>query len=285
MKYIISVIILFLLYFHFGCSSSAPEDFRTKIYLPTEKEGVFSYFINGLPFGCYSNDTSENVIFCMDETGFSGNKYYRLWILYQSNLTEHYLFDPLKSVFVQLKRYDGSNIKFYPESPSKILSDIENTKQEEIIIQTIGYAFKSVAINLKETNTEITETSNINIDRKTYMYNDKNEKIESKMETNSAIYYNNVNNINNWYSLFQSSINNGLLKKNTVFPNYSINGYIYFLKKGEKNLKKDRFDISTYDDNIRKDENYSDTKFKEIILHIITKNGEKQINLSPSYTD
>jgi hypothetical protein len=106
------------------------------------------------------------------------------------------------------------NIK--PESPTKILADIEDEKIKAAIYTSIGGALQTLSTQ----NTKVYDNKNkeiISIDDKSA----KNEYIlqKTKAELGNTIYY---------YDIFKESVNQGLLRKNTVFQYRSVNGYVYF---------------------------------------------------------
>ncbi len=93
-------------------------------------------------------------------------------------------------------------------------------------------------------------------DGTTYQNNDQKEKINSVVQkTRQDIF-----NTNSWYDVFSNTVNNGILRKNTLFTGEGVNGYVYFEipyleskvstkhKKPESNVDADRYpDSYTYE--------------------------------------
>ncbi len=108
-----------------------------------------------------------------------------------------------------------------------------------------------------------------------YTINDKKEKIKSILRQN----HNDLQNTENWYNIFKNSINDGVLRKNTVFPNQSVNGYIYFpiaLAANTDNI---------YVSNFGNDNSYgNEININDLILNLVikTKNDFIKIKLTPT---
>ncbi len=117
--------------------------------------------------------------------------------------------------------YDDQNRKYtlYPEKPAIILNNIDNQKLMANITTAIGGALEEMSTRPTTitTKTESGETIQSTV-------NDKREKQETVREkTNQSIASTSY-----WYDLYSGSVSEGLLRKNTVFPNRSVNGYMCF---------------------------------------------------------
>ncbi|MEI7485352.1 MAG: hypothetical protein WCK13_11645 [Ignavibacteriota bacterium] len=191
------------------------------------------------------------------------------------------MLEPLKIATVKIKGNNEKNYYLKPEPRSAILAPIDEEKESKIIAETIGSSLKMISNNVKTKNTTIKDNNGnkIEIEDKKDKINDKNDRIESKMQSN-------ISDIATWYDIFQESINNGILRKNTLFQNNSVNGYIYFLLPEEFQTKKfDRFDVRTFPDPDGKEENKFDIE-KSLFTLIINSNvGEKVIEFKVSKDD
>ncbi len=106
-----------------------------------------------------------------------------------------------------------------PESPTKILANISNEKAKSLIVQSIGGTFETMSINPTTAKTRLDDGSTL-----TTTLNDKKEKQD--IVTNRTA--NTMANTAIWYDTYINSVSNGILRRNTVFPGQSVNGYIYF---------------------------------------------------------
>lgn len=188
------VILLLTSLMFLNCASTKPP----VIYLPTQNSEVMSFYRNGLPIGVVNTDSSF-IIVLFEPTDVGDIDYMRLWLLYKNNSNTPYLLEPLKAVkfYIQGKKKSYNNI--FPESPTKILANIENEKAVSLIAQAIGGALQAMS-------TEHPYERERAIDRTT----------------------SSIGNTVILYDIFKESINSGILRRNTVFPGESVNGYIYF---------------------------------------------------------
>jgi hypothetical protein len=115
------------------------------------------------------------------------------------------------------------NSTLSPEKPSIILNHIENQK----LIANISTAIGGWAKELSTKPTTITtETESGKTIRSTV--NDAKEKRAAvRDETDQSI-----SSTSYWYDTYNNSVSQGLLRKNTIFPNQSVNGYICFPADG-----------------------------------------------------
>lgn len=256
--------IIIFAFFSLYCSS--PKDFQYDVFYPKSNSGILSYYIDGIPFGAFFSD-SLGYIISLEKVNMIGNYYLRLWLLCQNNYQESYLLDPINIAKIKIN-YKNKTYDLLPETPSKLLSDVENDKQVNLITQTIGSTLKAINTHFKTKNTKITDGHGNEI-----TVHDREEKVETKVDQIGNKFENKLNNIENWYDIYSSSINNGILRKNTMFNNLSVNGYIYFnLENFSGGKEFDRFDVSTYEGNNKA--NFEESK---VSLLIETKSGYKEI--------
>lgn len=218
-----------ILLFISGCSSQSQlvKKYET-IYEPVKENGIVMYYISGFAFGAYGTD-KYSIIFNVQHANILDQNFLTLWLLYKNVDDKDYLLEPAK--IIKMSAWKG-NIKKYdiaPESPLVILEAVEQSKQEDLVTTAIAGAFKSI--------TSKTESSlDYNID-----------KTERKLD-----------NIRSWYDLYSESVNDKILRKNTIFKDKSINGLVYFYSPlgeyqreytlhGQKYNTDTRFDFSEYD--------------------------------------
>jgi hypothetical protein len=248
MKRLILLLLFPLLFF--GCANQ-----KFIVYEPSTSDVVSSFFSNGIPIGSYSSN-DEFVLFSVDEAQLFGKAYLRVWLLYENLTDNSYLLEPYNVIKLQAEKENSFYSEYEAESPSKILSAIDEAEATAMIFKAIGGALESMAV---EGTTVKSNTGEV------YTVNDKKEKQNQILQNNQI----GLQNTANWYSLFRNSISSGVLRKNTVFPNQSVNGYIYFpLGKVIGSNSLDHFGIDI-----------DELNFKLIIS---SKNGKKIIKLNPT---
>lgn len=196
-------------------------DKLSTIFYPKETENTKTYFLNGIPFSVINLDSSYMVI-SLDKEKIAGYQYMRLWLLYQNKSEKPYLFEPLKALkLVFYKKKERLTIN--PTSPTEILSRIDSEKLRKQILQIIGGALQTVSAELTPEATVTTPSGNI------YVIDDKTagEKIIDR----TAI---NMQSTSYMYEAYKNSVNNIVLRRNTVFKDKNIMGYVYFYIPGIK---------------------------------------------------
>jgi len=98
---------------------------------------------------------------------------------------------------------------------ANLLSKIEAQQLSQSVVTAIGGALEAASTQ----NTTISSSTGA-----TLQVNDAAEKRKTVYRETSST----LASISNWYDVFKQSINSGILRKNTLFPGQSVNGYIYF---------------------------------------------------------
>ncbi len=214
--------ILILISIVLGCASTKPF---TK-YLPEQQENVFPFFTSGQPIGAI--ETAEAfLLLSLEPTYVAGRPYIRLWMLYQNTSDKPYLLEPLQFVTLTSTHISKDKSKSsQPESPTKILAHISNDKAATMIMQAIGGTLEQMAVKPTTTRTETYEIANGGVRTSTAI-----TTVDDESKKRGEIHDRTVNAMMNtaiWYELYQSSVSEGILRRNTIFPTQSVNGYIYF---------------------------------------------------------
>lgn len=217
MKWVVSIAVTFVLQI-----SAMAVDFKSleTVYNPSQTKNIKSYYLNGIPFAAISNDSSFVLLF-LEAGKIATYSYAKVWVLYQNLAEEPYLLEPLNqmklTIEIQGKIYAGMP----PVPPSQIMKSIDNEKNVSMILQAVGGALKAVSA---ESRPEATITGPSGA---VYEVNDKNEgdriidNTKDKMHSTADFYH-----------VFQNSINNGILRKNTIFQDKGVTGNVYFLVSG-----------------------------------------------------
>ena len=217
-----SSLILILISIVVGCASTTPV---TK-YLPEQRQNVLPFFTSGQPIAAAQADEAF-MLMSLEPTHVAGRPYIRLWLLYQNTSDQPYLLEPLKFTTLTAKCISrGMSESSMPESPTKILAHISNEKSKKMIMQAIGGTLQAMAVKPTTARTEVYAKSSPGLPAftATTTVNDESEK---RAEVHDRT-VNAMMNTSMWYELYQNSISEGILRRNTLFPGQSANGYIYF---------------------------------------------------------
>lgn len=176
----------------------------------------------------------------------------RLWFLCRNNSDSPFLLEPLRALRLTIHNQKVNYDSIAAESPTVVLANIENEKAVSLIVQAIGGA-------LQATTTQATTITGP--EKQKYEVNDLSSKRQAVLEktVNSMEYSSLV------YDYFKSSINAGILRKNTIFPMESVNGYLYFPLPS---VPSRSYAINP-------------TKY-DFIFHILTSDGPLDVNFSPA---
>jgi hypothetical protein len=115
------------------------------------------------------------------------------------------------------------NSTLSPEKPSIILNHIENQK----LIANISTAIGGWAKELSTKPTTITSEAESGKTIRSTVNDAKEKRAAVRDETDQSIASTSY-----WYDTYNNSVSQGLLRKNTIFPNQSVNGYICFPADG-----------------------------------------------------
>jgi hypothetical protein len=198
-------LLLLLLALLSGCASTKPP----RVFQPGGKD-VEWYFLNGLPIGATSDDQSF-FLFSLEPAQVSGRRYMRLWLLFQNKSNNPYLVDPQATVTLKVQSFP----EIKPDTPTRILSSIDNEKATSLILQAIGGTLQQ----LSSQSTRVTASTG-----ETWQIQDKKEKQDAIRDKTQA----DMLSTNYWYETFRNSVSSGILRRNTLFTNRSVNGYVYF---------------------------------------------------------
>jgi hypothetical protein len=103
---------------------------------------------------------------------------------------------------------------------------ISNAKAAASIIGSIGAVLEAAAQHPTSATTSGTTTgpAGTSYTTSTTTLNDADEKRQTVLDRRAS----HVASIDSWYESFKNSVNQGILRRNTLFPSESVNGFIYF---------------------------------------------------------
>lgn len=195
------IIILFLFVLS-GCATT--NHYLTFEGLPSKN--IYTFYSNGIPITSFSDD-STLILLSEQEDYLYGKPYMRLWLLYSNNSDTPFLLEPYN--FIKLVgKYKQEILTYFPQSPTDILNDVDERKSVSLIDKSVGSALRALSTD------------------KTIINSSEAKGLKSQEDIGSK--NNDLFITANWYNIYENSFNNGILRKNTVFPHHSVNGYIYF---------------------------------------------------------
>ena len=221
-KILLSILIPSVL---FGCSGPSQFTPMTK-YLPEQHENVFPFFSKGQPIAAVQSRETF-LLLSLEPTYITGKPYMRLWLLYQNLSDKPYLLEPLNFCSLTTTRISkGISESSVPESPTTILAHISNEKEKKRILTAIGGALQSLAVKPSTATTQVQEGYGYGkpvVTATTTLHDEAAKRAEVLNRTSESIADTEM-----WYDIYRKSISEGILRRNTVFPGQSVNGYIYF---------------------------------------------------------
>ena len=216
--------LLFLFSLSFLFISCNKSFVRPTVYEPKKTKIIFPFYVDGNPFASVITKSSAFQS-SISLTKLSYRNYIRLWVSYTNLSDRPVLFEPMKSF--QLIKFDlhkKSQNKFNPEYPSKIVKMVNNQKQSA----QLANALLGVLVMASTNATTYYGTNGSSV-----QVNDLQEKL-NLVARNTAMQ---AENISQNYDRYISSLNSLFLKKNTVFPNKTVSGFVYFQVNKNRDVK------------------------------------------------
>ncbi|MDI6767240.1 MAG: carboxypeptidase-like regulatory domain-containing protein, partial [Bacteroidota bacterium] len=216
--------------------AEAPEDVKP-FFFPKDNPGMFCMYgkVSTIPIGVFFAD-SALYMYTLEPVVLDSVKYIRLWLLYKNLSQTQYDFNPRKLLKLHMKGKTYSIKEIPPDLPSAILPLIDTQQIISRITETVGSSLEALAtkhtlfINEQSHFELLLALENLLKKEKTTRYG---YIIKQKIKTENdkpLKYYPSTNGSfsSRLYTIFQNSVNVGIMKRYLVFPENSINGYIYF---------------------------------------------------------
>jgi len=212
MNYLKKVLVLSSL-FIVGCASTVPNN----VFLPVETSKTIPFFRNGIPIAAGFTDSTFILTSIEPSDGYpGGSRAIRLWLLFKNNAHKPFLLKPLEHVTLTCEDLEkGTSKTITPISPTLLSAAIENEKRTIQTLQIIGGTLKNLAAQPTTINDNYGNSWQVN-------------DLEEKKERILAKTIDNTSNTAYWYEIYKRSLYSGILKKNTIFFNESVNGLIFF---------------------------------------------------------
>ena len=189
-----------------SCATTRSTSIQPTVYMPAGDDGTYSYYLDGQPL-VEVNGESYSMLMSLEPVEVAGDIYMRLWVLYKNDSDEAVMFDPGSFGTLSTERTSGRVEVANAESPTRILDSITAEENAKVIAQIFGGALLAAS-----------RQSPSNSDADNYY-------IEQNEVHNAAA---SIEGTERWYGIYKTSVDSGILRRNTVFPGTSINGFIYY---------------------------------------------------------
>lgn len=211
MKSIRMAFISFL--FVMGCASTTPKN----VYLPMETSKTIPFFRDGIPIAAGYTD-STIILTSMDAVWYVGGmrNIICVWLLFRNASHTPFLLKPLEHItFTYEEVESGKSTTLTPISPTKLAASIQNEKTLMLMVQAIGGTLKSMSAE----PTTFTDS---------YGYSVQANDLAGKQDVIIGKTADAMATTAFWYDIYRRSTYASVLKKNTLFTNQAVNGFVYF---------------------------------------------------------
>lgn len=188
------------------------------LFFPKDSPDTYCIYASGPsgPIGIFFSD-SAFYMYSLDTATIDGEKYMRIRLLYENLSQSPYDLDPAKITRLHIQGKLHSYDDISPDRPSTILTKIDNEKAIDEVNERMGKVLTAFAV-MQTRSADLEEY----FDRWApttgpFMYS-HGKFSPSRKGSLSA----------NLYTIFSGSFNSGILKRYTVYPHNSVNGFIYF---------------------------------------------------------
>ncbi|MDI6767398.1 MAG: carboxypeptidase-like regulatory domain-containing protein, partial [Bacteroidota bacterium] len=189
------------------------------LFFPQEMPGVYCIYgkISSIPIGILFTD-SAFYMYSIETTVIDSQKYIQLWLLYKNLSETPYDINPMKYLRLHVKGKTLTAQEIPPSFPAIIIPALDTQKIVSRILETFGVTLEALATKQSVFEWELHHSDLLFTmsPRPAILRPSKfNPAREGSL---SATLYN----------IFQNSVNVGIMQRYLVFPENSINGYIYF---------------------------------------------------------
>jgi hypothetical protein len=208
-------------------------------------------------------------MYALETTNVDSEKYIKLWLLYKNLSEQPYELNPMTCIRLHVLGKDRSYNNIQPEPLSTMSNFVTKEKAVKEIYERIGETFQTLLLFQILIRPGILRSlgGGVPIDAKQGTKADISGKmqIQWNFEKDPVLMGTSTEFLS---TIFSASINDGILDRHIVYPNNSVNGYVYFPFPG-LNWKTTETWI------------YEAAKY-EYELEIITPNGSRKIAFIPN---
>ena len=198
------------------------------LFFPKESPGTYCLYgaASAMPIGIFFSD-SAFYMYSLGTAIQDSEKYIRLWLLYLNLSQTPYDFDPLKCTKLHMYGKKSSYKDVSPVAPEEMLVVMRKTEAVNLISKTVGSQLDTLAT----IQTEIEwEDYYAGIIRSKELWPPNWAKFHAGTYVRPFQFSPSREGSlsSSLYSIFKKSLNDGILKRHVVFPNNSVNGFVYF---------------------------------------------------------
>jgi len=235
-----------------------------ELLFPKESPGTYCLYgaANTMPIGIFFSD-SAFYMYCLDTAVIDSEKYIRMWLLYTNLSQTPYELDPMNCLRLHMKGKKYSYDGLIPDQPTKIRQEVKNEDVMKMASSTIGKQLQVTA-----------EQDGMIKDIILHFLlactppnwgGDPFHTVSERLIKDSKVIGR-----TSGKTLFQdysASMNDGVLQRHLVYPNNSVQGYVYFPFPG-LNWRATAL-------------GFPETAEYSYTIEIITQNGSKYIEFEP----
>ncbi len=175
------------------------------VFQPVATATTHEFFSNGVPIAVVQGDSCA-MLLAAEPTRIGTLQYLRLWWLYANQGRAPVLVEPLADIsVVSRSRTSGEEQRVGVEPPSLILQRIRSEAATREIAAVIGGTLESAAATLDDSREAAVH------DRQRARDRTDEELAQARLAC----------------ALYGESVNNGVLRRNTVLPGQGVHGYVY----------------------------------------------------------
>jgi hypothetical protein len=198
-----------------------PEEIQPKLFFPKPSDGFYCIYgrVNKPPIGILFTDSAFYMC-ALSPVIIDSSKYIELWLLYKNLSKTPYDLNPLQCLRLRVKGKALTNQEILPSSPGLIIPAIDTQEVRTAISESFGSTLEILATKQSAFEWEksyVDLQGRIGFGPRVWV--PKPEKLPPAREGSLSA---------TLYSIFQSSVNVGIMKRYTIFPGNSVNGYTYF---------------------------------------------------------
>lgn len=167
----------------------------------------------------------------LDLAEIGTRKYIRLWIYARNNSDTTLDLVPQRQVWVQGLGDESQNVaELFPSTPTDILQHIEDEKIQAQSMAFIGGLLASIgnSLSTQDTEADINVQSGASAKRAAITFHDAPDKVRARQDRLNVRMASSNESMESFYSGLKSAIAVGCLRRNTLDPGASANGYVYF---------------------------------------------------------
>jgi hypothetical protein len=187
-------------------------------FFPRESPNTYCLYINGpsRPIGVFFSD-SGFYMYSLDTAIVDSEKYLRMWLLYKNLSQTPYRLDPMKCARLQVQGNRRLYHDILPDWPAKLLASIDTQRAIDEVAESAGKALRALAV--VQTKAADVEEYFIRWGGMTGPFHYTHGTLGPSTQGSLSA---------DLYSMFSGGANVGILGKYTVYPENSVNGFIYF---------------------------------------------------------